>query len=978
MTMAADNERTEAEAGRHIFLSYGHRDLYAFARKLRTDLEDHGHQVWLDQTELLPGRDWEAHIDDGISAIAAAGGRGCMILLMTPASVQPESYCLNEIARALERHIDIIPIMLLEVSPPLSICRIQWLDLRDCRPVETHREQYEAKLDLLLRALCEGLERTGVHQRLFAALQPLDYRMDIKRHLPHFTGRRWFLDAFTTWCDDPDGAKVFWLCGPPGSGKSAIAAWLCDQRPEIVAYHICKHDHEQKADPGWVIRSLAWQLTTQLPPFFARLSAIPDLEELCSHRDLGRHGSRALTLFDRLLVQPSNAISDPGKTLVLLIDGLDEATQGERNPLADFLADEAESLPSWLRVMVTSRPDPEVSAPLQRLTPFLLDADSAANRADVESFIDTHLVGEGRNLDPSVRRTIIAYSENNWLYLEWLRIELEQGRLSLDDPQAFPAGLGGVYLDFFQRRFPDLRDYKRSFRPLLDLLVVAYEPLSTALAAEVLGWGPADAEDVREAFGSLLLDDPDYFRAYHRSVKDWLADPARSGRYRASAAQGHHVLGRWSWAEYERGIPDMADYALRHLPKHLRDMGADDRLECCLVDVEYIAHRAQRDPNRIYELGQFWSLDDAAARCHALRASFAACVERGLDTARLHEMAGAAGRLLRHLGHYTDAMALFDRSLEFAAGQGPQVVGAAEFEVGWCLRHMERFDEAIARLERALACFDAVDDPGGRGHCLSAKGMCLWHRYRDLPAIACLEQALACFEQLGDLRGQAEAHNHVGIVERSLGRFGPAHRHLREAMALYEKLRDQKGLGKCFNSIGTACWWAGEIDRALDYYTRADAINRRYNQRYVEGLTANNLGYVHLERGDLARAGEAFERARALRQTIASHGYEMLDVSGLARVRFEAGEIERARALSDEALRGLEGVETLEDLRRAYYNHYLIWRDEAPEQASRALARARALAQRRLEHIDDASVREQLVSGVPLMRELTCTEQGPT
>ena len=59
-----------------------------------------------------------------------------MVLLLTPHAVRrPDGYCLNEIARALSRGLRIIPLMVVVSESPLSICRIQWLDMRQCIPI---------------------------------------------------------------------------------------------------------------------------------------------------------------------------------------------------------------------------------------------------------------------------------------------------------------------------------------------------------------------------------------------------------------------------------------------------------------------------------------------------------------------------------------------------------------------------------------------------------------------------------------------------------------------------------------------------------------------------------------------------------------------------------------------------------------------------------------------------------------------------
>ena len=93
---------------------------------------------------------------------------------MTPHSVRrPDGYCLNELARAYSRNLPIIPVMVSFVEPPLSICRLQWLDMQQCFPAEQHEEQYAKQFEQLVTALTEKqVPFEGVQQRLLNYLEP--------------------------------------------------------------------------------------------------------------------------------------------------------------------------------------------------------------------------------------------------------------------------------------------------------------------------------------------------------------------------------------------------------------------------------------------------------------------------------------------------------------------------------------------------------------------------------------------------------------------------------------------------------------------------------------------------------------------------------------------------------------------------------------------------------------------------------------
>jgi len=331
-------------------------------------------------------------------------------------------------------------------EPPLSICRIQWLDMRDCVPLQDRRTQYEAKFQRLVEALeLNRLDFERGQARLIQRLQPLEFDADIIRHLTRFTGRQWLFDHIDEWLQDSHASRVFWITGNPGVGKTAIAAWLLTHRREAAAFHLCQHGHKDKSNSRKTILSIAYQLSSQLPNYQERLNSL-NLEEIVTQ-------DNAKTLFDNLIVQPlSRNFPHPGRTIIILIDALDEATERDRNELADFIGSEFDKTPEWIRLIITSRPEPEVSHPLQALTPYILDASTPENEDDIRTFLHKELVPFAGGKEPSmdIIDTIISLSEGVFLYVEWIRKELELGGLFLGRLNEFPKGLGGIYAQFFE------------------------------------------------------------------------------------------------------------------------------------------------------------------------------------------------------------------------------------------------------------------------------------------------------------------------------------------------------------------------------------------------------------------------------------------------------------------------------------------------------------------------------------------------
>lgn len=585
---------------KRVFISYGHDDHAALAMKLRDDLKTEGHEAWFDLDRLKPGGDWEQYIEEGLAWAAADKANGAVALLMTPHSVRrPEGYCLNEVARALNLGLRIIPMMVVDSEPPLSICRIQWLDLRPCIPISQKEALYQPRFERFLEALMNPtLDLEGNQQRLLKALQPLDFDADILFHLKSFVGRDWVFKKIDAWLACSASQRVFWIAGAPGVGKTAICAWLSSRYLEIGAMHLCKFGHRQKGDPAKVVASLAYQLTTQLPAYEAALLA----------KDIGALAlDDARTMFDNLIVQPLSKLSTPKRPIALLIDALDEATHDGQNALAGFIAAEFPKTPDWLRLIITSRPEPEVTGPLQRLTPFVLDTACQDNINDIKDYINQQLKSELSNRPDAdaIVQTILDRSEYVFLYVQRVCQDVLEGALSLDAMDQFPKGLGEAFWLFFERQFGNTDDdktrldrYKDRTRSALRAILAAREPLPVAVLQGLFNWQDEELNDFIIALGSLFpvfgVKGAACIKPYHKAIADWLGDKEKSKGYYVSLEEGARLLANHGWHEYKKGQRTLHPYFLCHLPSHLASVRQWTNLENLMSDKKFLKRRLKK------------------------------------------------------------------------------------------------------------------------------------------------------------------------------------------------------------------------------------------------------------------------------------------------------------------------------------------------------------------------------------------------
>jgi len=577
---------------KRLFISYGHDEHIAIARRLRDDLLARGHDVWFDEERLKPGHDWERSIEQGFEHLAANRANAAVLLLLTPHSVRrPDGFCLNEVARALSRNLPIIPIMVVESEPPLSICRIQWLDMRQCIPIHEKEAVYGPRFDRLLKALEENqLDFEGTQSRLLATLSPIQFSADIIKLLKDFTGRKWVFDKVDTWLADPAGSKIFWIKGDPGTGKSVISAWIRDHRREVAAFHFCDINSEEKRNPGRLVRSIVYQLSTQLSEYEVRLARLP-LETIVEEYH------EAYTLFDKLVVQPlAENFPRPDRTIVVLIDALDEATYQRQNEIVRFLSMCADKTPHWLRFLVTSRPEPEIVSAFQAFSPNVLDSAHPENLRDLSDYLSARI--------PSITaeqiRVILEHSEGVFLYVRHVADAVLGGQLSLQRLDEFPRGLGDVYQQFFQRQFgEDLAYYEQQITPLLQVVLAAYEPLTLGLLKRLCGIDDdTGLFRLLNRLGSLFpasgQNDAATLRPFHRSIVDWITDRSKAGVYVIAISDGHRALVKRGWALFGQEPATMDDYFLAWLPSHLQQLGADGQLIQLLKNFRYLMEKSRR------------------------------------------------------------------------------------------------------------------------------------------------------------------------------------------------------------------------------------------------------------------------------------------------------------------------------------------------------------------------------------------------
>ena len=202
--------------------------------------------------------------------------------------------------------------------------------------------------------------------------------------------------------DSNEAKKVLWVHGMAGTGKSTLSntvAEIMNSLHRLGAFFFFNRDIPQR-NFATLIRTLAYRLAMFDPRFGATISrVVTDNDNIAE--------LRLEIQFEKLL--SANALKSvewSGGPVVLIIDALDECgSQADRKTLMHVLSKGFSDLPSFVRIMVVSRQEPDIQHALgshSHLRPYPLDIESATNKDDVLEFI-RHRLGEIRIKDGCLR-----------------------------------------------------------------------------------------------------------------------------------------------------------------------------------------------------------------------------------------------------------------------------------------------------------------------------------------------------------------------------------------------------------------------------------------------------------------------------------------------------------------------------------------------------------------------------------------------
>src|SRR5882757_3064510 len=375
--------------------------------------------------------------------------------------------------------------------------------------------------------------------------------------------RRSRLEEIVNWvANKPEGNDVlqnntYWIYGFPGIGKTSLAHSICailhDQR-QLAGAFFCQRDDPNLIEPTNILPSLIYELAEIFPPFRKivanYLRSDPKLTP-DSMKD-----SLFLDLLDNLPYGPNNS-------LVFVIDAFDKCGNNRSHPALLRLLTGAAASASWLKIIITSRPEADIQRVFDGLIrssylQYDLAKDQEASH-DLRTFAQSEfgLVAQEWDLSPpwpeeSLLVKLISRANGLFIFIKTLALALEgsaepTGFLEAASEEA-GDGLKSLYALYSKILNSRIVHSTAEFQRVIGLLLAAtpHRALCEETIAELAGVGPNLVKKWVKDLSSLLYRDEGTnggIRVRHLSISEFLVSGDCPHNYQINIGDANVKLG---------------------------------------------------------------------------------------------------------------------------------------------------------------------------------------------------------------------------------------------------------------------------------------------------------------------------------------------------------------------------------------------------------------------------------------------------
>lgn len=436
-----------------------------------------------------------------------------------------------------------------------------------------------------------------------------------------FTGRDWLLEQIDQFIAEQvaEGrGKYLLIEAEAGMGKSALATYLAFVRGWPT--HVTRLETDPKATRTNLAAQLIarWRLTEFAPG------------------GVLRPGHDTTRFLHNVLCDAAKRRdeTEPGKPVVLVVDGLDEAPP-DRMPFGLPSA-----LPPGTVVVATTRPGVVSRMSMQAQVELIrLPVEDEHNHDDLNKYLSL-VTDKDRRVAEALkragvdgewfRRTVEKRSGGVWIYASSVVEQIRDGDWSPAEVDQLPAGLAGYYARNIATWRDEIETWERDGLPLLATLAAARDAQPAGILA---GWARVDPEQAKKLLGGRFKPflavrdggDPFTYTVRHQSLRELCEgrlalggdDPLKELAYNLAEAT-HAAHERITEALTPPGARDQRDwtdadeYTRKWLAEHaaeagrLDDLAADPGFLLCCEPSSFLRHgKRLTEPRSVAAVGAY-------------------------------------------------------------------------------------------------------------------------------------------------------------------------------------------------------------------------------------------------------------------------------------------------------------------------------------------------------------------------------------
>ena len=366
--------------------------------------------------------------------------------------------------------------------------------------------------------------------------------------------RKSLLDQIGAWVtnkprqSDVLQSNTYWIYGSPGIGKTALAHSICASlhaQGQLAGAFFCRKDDLNLSEARNILPTLIYKLARRIPHLRSSVA-----ERLQNDPNMTLESMKTSHYCDFICSLPLPR--HPNHPLVFVIDGLDECldTQSRQNVLK--VLTDAATLPTWLKIIITSRPEMDIQGSLGTTESSDLSKDQEAE-SDLRTFARSQFTAVAKKSGISTTwpeelffNRVISQTNGLFIFIKTLVLALEQSRNPEESLTNFLQGSTGTGSESLYGLYSSiLKSHSRvaGFWQMIAMITTAqHRSLHEESIADLAGVGPNLVKKWVDDLSFLLYRDTGAsggIRVRHMSISEFFVSNGCDYKVELQAAHTH-------------------------------------------------------------------------------------------------------------------------------------------------------------------------------------------------------------------------------------------------------------------------------------------------------------------------------------------------------------------------------------------------------------------------------------------------------